>query len=121
MQPTDIVEITDFNIEKKISDFSELVNKIDALDDKRRALWKEIYENALTDRQNAYALFVKLVRIMKDASTEHAVHSRSAAVMIERMSRANDQLLRLADLVAAAEKKTGDIDPEDMFKQIKRR
>lgn len=121
MQPTDIVDIPDINIEKKIKDFSELVSKIDSIDDKRRALWKEIYEHAITDRQNAYAMFVKLVQIMQDKSTEFAVHARSASSFIERMEKANDQLLKLADLISAAENKSNNIDSDDMFSRIQKR
>lgn len=121
MHPTDIVEIPDINIEKKIGQFSDLIDKINAIDDKRRALWRDIYENAVTDRQNAYAMFVKLVKIMENKSTEFAVHARSASSFIERMEKANDQLLKLADLISAAENKGGTIDPEDMFSRIQKK
>jgi len=121
MQPTDIVEVTEINVEKKIKAFSDLIDKIDSIDDKRRALWREIYEHAITDRQNAYAMFVKLVKIMENKSTEFAVHARSASSFIERMEKANDQLLKLADLISAAETKAGAIDPEDMFSRIQKK
>lgn len=113
-----IVEISDRNVEDKIKDFSGLLNQIESLSDKKRQLWKEIYENAISDRQNSYVMFVKLVKIVQDKSTEHAIHGRTVATYIERMSKANDQLIRLAELIAKAEKKDEEIDPEEMFKKI---
>lgn len=113
-----IIEVSDRKIEEKIKDFSGLLNQIESLSDKKRQLWKEIYENSISDRQNSYVMFVKLVKIVEDKSTEHAIHGRTIATYIERMSKANDQLIRLAELIAKAEKKDDEIDPEDMFKKI---
>lgn len=106
-------------IEEKIKDFTELLDQIDSLDDKKKRLWKEIYENAVTDRQNAYVLFTTLVDIVENKSTEHAIHGRTLATYIEKMSKANDQIIRLAELVAKSEyKEAEEIDPEEMFKKI---
>lgn len=110
---------TNVLIEEKIKDFSELLEQIDNVNDKKKRLWKEIYENAITDRQNAYVLFTTLVDIVENKSTEHAIHGRTLATYIEKMSKANDQIIRLAELVAKSEtKEQEEIDPEEMFKKI---
>lgn len=113
-----LLETSELKIESKVKDFSSLLDQIEGLSDKKKKLWKEIYENAICDRQNAYILFTKLVNIVEDKSTEHAVHGRSLSSYIEKMSKANDQLIRLAELVAKAEKTNDEIDPEEMFKKI---
>lgn len=113
-----LLETTEIKLESKVRDFSSLLDQIEGLSDKKKKLWKEIYENAICDRQNAYILFSRLVNIVEDKSTEHAVHGRSLASYIEKMSKANDQLIRLAELVAKAEKTNDEIDPEEMFKKI---
>ena len=112
------VEISDRSIKDRIKDFNGLLSQIESINDKKRQLWKEIYENAITDRQNAYIMFTKLVLIVQDKSTEHAVHGRTISSYIERMSKANDQLIRLAELVAKAESVSEKIDPDDMFDKI---
>lgn len=104
---------------QKVEDFSGILDKIETLDDKKKVLYKEIYENAITDRQNSYAMFAKLVRMCEDSSTEHAVHGRTIATYIERMSRANDQLIKLVDVIRKAEEEAENIDPDDMFDKIK--
>lgn len=109
---------SEIDVEEKVKDFSELLDQIEGLSDKKKKLWKEIYENAVYDRQNAYALFVKLVKIVEDKSTEHAVHGKSLATYIEKMSKANDQLIRLAELISKAEKPSEEIDSEEIFKRI---
>jgi proline dehydrogenase len=109
----------ELRIEEKVRDFSVLLDQIEGLADKKKKLWKEIYENAVYDRQNAYTLFTKLVKIVEDKSTEHAVHGKSLAAYIEKMSKANDQLIRLAELVAKAEKSSDEIDSEEMFRRLK--
>jgi uncharacterized protein YeeX (DUF496 family) len=110
---------TDMTLEEKIKDFSDLLHQIDGVTDKKKRLWKEIYENAVTDRQNAYVLFTTLVEMVQDKSTEHAIHGKTMATYIERMSRANDQIIKLAELVSKSEEKQEEeIDPEEMFKKI---
>jgi len=116
---TEIVEIPDRSIKDRIKDFSGLLNQIESINDKKKQLWKEIYENAICDRQNAYIMFTKLVMIVQDKSTEHAVHGRTISSYIERMSKANDQLIKLAELVARAEAASESIDPDDLFNKIK--
>lgn len=116
-----IVEMSERSVEEKIRDFGAILEDIESMDDKMRRLWKEIYENALADRQNSYVMFTKLVKITGDKSTEHAVHGRSLSTYIERMQKANEQLLKLADLIAQAKKKDDALNPDELFDQIKNR
>jgi hypothetical protein len=119
MPTNEIIEAHDVkSIEDRVKDFSDLLNDIENLSDKKRQLWKEIYENAICDRQNAFLMFAKLVKIIEDKSTEHAVHGKTVATYIERMSKANEQLIKLAELIAKAEHVNENIDPEDMFDKI---
>ena len=113
-----ITSDSDIIAEQKIKDFTDLLSQIDGVSDKKKKLWLEIYENAIADRQNAYILFKVLVDIVEDKSTEHAVHGKSLSTYIERMSKANDQLIKLAELISKAETKDEEIDPEEMFKRI---
>lgn len=108
----------DAKIQEKSKDFSDLLDSIDALGDKKKKLWKEIYENAIIDRQNSYAVFIKLCKIVKDDSSEHAIHGKTMATFVERMSKANEQLIRLAELIAKAEAKNEAINPDDLFDRI---
>lgn len=114
----ELIEVDSRAVEQKINDFGGLLDQIDSLTDKKKQLWKEIYENAISDRQNAYVMFAKLVKIVQDKSTEHAVHGKTIATYIERMSRANEQLIKLAELIAKADKSDDSIDPEEMFERI---
>lgn len=107
------------SIKDKVKDFSGLLNQIESLNDKKKQLWKEIYENAITDRQNAYIMFTKLFLIVQDKSTEHAVHGKTISSYIEKMSKANEQLIKLAELIAKAESANESIDPDDMFNKIR--
>jgi hypothetical protein len=115
----ELVDVFDRSIKDRIKDFSDLLNQIESINDKKKQLWKEIYENAICDRQNAYIMFTKLVMIVQDKSTEHAVHGRTISSYIERMSKANDQLIKLAELVARAEAAGGAINQEDLFDKIR--
>lgn len=111
------------SIKDRAHDFSDLLNSISTLSDKKKQLWVEIYENAISDRKNSYDLFNDLLAIVKNAtapSTEYAVHAKALSTFVEKMSRANDQLIKLAELIAAAEQKTDEINPDDMFDIISR-
>jgi hypothetical protein len=61
---------------------------------------------------------VTLDRICQTKSPEHAIHGRTIASYIERMSKANDQLLKLADLIASAQQKSDVTDIESIYEQM---
>jgi len=104
----------------KTKNFQEILEKLEELDPKKRVLWKEIYENALQDRSHAYMMFSVLVGICEKNTTEHAIHGRSISSYIEKMSKANDQIIRLAELIRKAEEDSEKIDPDEMFNQIQK-
>lgn len=91
------------SVQERLQDFSDLIDRISTLGDKKKSLWAEIYRNAITDRTAARSMFTKLESIMAEKTAEHAVHGKTAAAYLERMNKANDQLLKLAELVARAE------------------
>lgn len=107
------------SVKDKIKDFSNLLEEIESLNDKKRRLWTEIYENAITDRHHSYSMFVKLVMIVQDKSSEHAVHGKTMATYLERMSKSNDQLIKLAELIAKADTQVDDMSPDEIFDKIK--
>lgn len=116
----DLKELDDKRRDAKVQDFKELLKKISDVDDKKKQLWLEIYENAITDRQNAFVMFAKLSRLTEDKSTEHAVHGKTMATYIERMSRANDQLIKLAELISRSDPENEPIDPDEVFGRIQK-
>lgn len=103
---------------KKIADFENLLKKIDHADAKKRILWKEIYDNALTDRQNAHILFVEAYTTMTNTSTEHVTLGSTLSKYLERMSKSNEQLLKLADLISKSEAEHNTINADDLFSKI---
>ena len=105
-------------VSKKVDKFSDLLDSIEALEDKRKHLWKEIYENAILDRQNAHLLFVEAYTTMSQGTTEHATLGSTLTKYLERMNKANDQLLKLAELMNKSETEFNKIDADDLFSQI---
>jgi hypothetical protein len=106
-------------IKQKLKDFSNLLDSIDNLEDKKKSLWREIYINAVTDRDNAYTMFMHLHELVVDDGTQHAIHGPNIAKYLERMSRANDQLIKLAELIANETNKEEAINPDEIFKKIR--
>ncbi|TXH11518.1 MAG: hypothetical protein E6R04_02725 [Spirochaetes bacterium] len=90
---------------QQMSDFSSLLESLSKLKDKKKRLWQLIFENAVTDRQNAYVAFVDLYSQVHSSHEKHAIHGQNLSKYLERMGKATDQLLKLAELVAAAEEK----------------
>lgn len=106
------------DLAKKLTDFSGILDDLEGLSDKKKKLYLEIYENAIIDRQNAYMMFLKLAKIAGDKSTEHAVHARALATYIERMSKANDQLIKLSELIEKAGTKSDELTTDEIFDRI---
>ena len=79
--------------EEKVKEFSDLLDTISSMDDKRKALWKEVYNNALTDRENAYALYISAYTTFVGGQGEHINVGPVMVKYLERMSKANEQIL----------------------------
>jgi hypothetical protein len=98
------VAIINKNINDKIEQFDRLLSELSSLEDKRKMLWLDVYTNALQDRDYAFNMYTHLSGFVTNGADPnvHALHGPNIAKYLERMSRANDQLLKLSELVAAA-------------------
>jgi hypothetical protein len=111
---------TNEEIDGKMKEFSDLLDSLENLEDKKKMLWREIYNNSVIDRMNAYMLFTDVYTSMKGGTNDHIQLGSIMAKYIERMNKANDQLLKLAELISKEEEKAVRIDIDDMFTQIQR-
>ena len=103
--------------ENKIEKFSDLLDSLVNTEDKKKMLWKEAYENALNDRENASFLLNDLLIQVKGSVPLHTSLGSIMSKYLERMSKSNDQILKLAELIAKEEEKDT-ISPDDIFNQI---
>ena len=104
--------------EQKIKDFSDLLDSLEETEDKKKLLWKESYQNALEDRESAAILLNDLLVTIPGSSGNHSTHGSLATKYLERMSKSNDQILKLAELVAKAQERENAVNPDDIFKTI---
>ncbi len=104
--------------EDKIKNFSEMLNDLTTTEEKKKALWSEIYENAISDRERASILFTEAYKTMGTNTTDHATLGTTMTKYLERMCKSNDQILQLADLISKAEQQSAKIDPDDLFNKI---
>lgn len=106
-------------LDSGIKNFNDLLESIDSLSDQKKSLWKEIYYNAITDRRAAYVLYNDLLSGVVGQPAQHAIHGPIMAKYIERVSRSNDQIIRLAELVAEAQAaENSSVNPNDIFDKI---
>jgi len=103
---------------KKIDDFGDILDAIESSEDKKKLLWKEIYENALNDRENAGILFMDLMTQSQGNAGNHTTFGPIMAKYLERMSKSNDQILRLAEIIDKADRSSDVINPDDIFNEI---
>jgi len=104
--------------EEKIKDFADVLDGLSSTDEKKKTLWKEIYENAISDREKASMLFTDAWQHMKGGTSEHATLGPTMTKYLERMGKSNDQILNLADLISKAEQQESKVDPDDLFDKI---
>ena len=102
--------------EKKVEQFADLLSTIESAEDKKKMLWKEIYENAVTDRENASMLFTDAYTQMQSGTAEHISLGSTMSKYLERMNKSNDQILRLAELIAKEQEKDS-ITDDEIFNQ----
>lgn len=107
---------------KKIEDFTDLLQTLSTLEDKKKILWTQIYEHAIEDRTHAYMLFTSLYVNCQGDLTNHQVSGPVLAKYIERMSRSNDQIIKLAELIQAAASHIDaeDLSEDEIYRRIKK-
>ena len=59
------------NQQEKIKNFSDLLDSLSKTEDKKKLLWKESYQNAIDDRENANILLIDLMKISMNNSANH--------------------------------------------------
>ena len=106
------------NKEKKIENFADILDNISTLENKKKVLWREIYENALEDREKAKLLFNDAYISMQGGVNEHMNIGTIMSKYIERMSKSNDQVLKLVELISKEEEKSENISDDDIFSKI---
>jgi len=104
-------------IEEKIKDFSDILDELQNTKDKKKLLWKESYNNALNDRISATILVDDLLLKIQGNLNNHTQFGILITKYLERMAKSNDQILRLAELIAKEEEKQG-MSADDIFNQI---
>lgn len=104
--------------ENKIKEFSDLLDGLSESTDKKKLLWKESYQNALEDRESAAILLNDLLVTIPGNPTSHSTHGSLATKYLERMSKSNDQIIKLAELIAKEQEKQDTVSPDDIFKSI---
>ena len=105
-------------LSRKIEQFSDMLDELQTTDEKRKLLWREIYENAVSDRERASMLFTDAWSRMTTGSAEHVTLGPTLTKYLERMNKSNEQILRLAELISKSEDKETRIDPDDVFASI---
>lgn len=106
--------------DRKVEQFSDILDAIDSASDKKKMLWKEIYENAIVDRTNAHILFTDLYSQMGGSAADHATLGQTLTKYLERMSKSNEQLLNLAKQIAESETSSVEISEDEIFDRIKK-
>ena len=104
--------------EEKINNFKDLLATLEQADEKKKLLWKEIYSNALSDRERASILFTEAYKCMGGGSADHVTIGSTMSKYLERMGKSNDQILKLAELIHKSENEESKVDPNDLFSKI---
>jgi hypothetical protein len=106
------------NKEDKLKEFSDLLDSLEKTEDKKKMLWKDAYQNAVDDRESAAILLNDLLVMIPGSSGNHSTHGGLATKYLERMSKCNDQILKLAELIAKEQEKENTVSPDDIFNSI---
>jgi ABC-type Fe3+-citrate transport system substrate-binding protein len=109
---------SDKDANKKITEFEEILADVESLDQRKMFLWLEIYNNAKNDRVCASALFTQAFKELGGTAAEHSTLGPTLVKYLERMTKANDQLLSLANLVTKEIETQKSLDTDDIFERI---
>lgn len=102
----------------RVSDFVVELEKMKSLDPKKRILWSQIYKNAIDERASAAMLFGEAYATMSSSAADHVSMGTTLVKYLERMSKANQQLLDLSASITQEEAENTKLDPEKIWAQI---
>ena len=103
---------------EKIQNFADLLDSLTKTADKKKLLWKESYQNAIDDRENAHILLTDLLKVSLNNSTNHLQFGSLMSKYLERMSKSNDQILKLAELIAKEQENAEAVTDDEIFSKI---
>ena len=112
------LSVSNEEAEKKISEFEKILDSVENLDSRKMFLWLEIYNNAKNDRTCASALFTQAYSHLGNTSSEHVTLGSTLVKYLERMNKANEQLLSLANLITKEIEQQKTLDADSIFEQI---
>jgi len=89
-------------------------------DKSKEEIWNEIYSNAFQDREKASMLVTNLWKEITTDPEKHALYGGTMTKYLERMSKSNDQLVKLAELMQKSESNIEDevVDIDDVYDKI---
>ncbi len=103
--------------EDKIKDFSDLLDSLENTEDKTKLLWKDAYKNSIDDRETASILVDDLLLQIQGNLNNHQVFGVLITKYLERMSKSNDQILKLAELISKEDTEST-VSVDDIFDEI---
>jgi len=102
-------------IQNSIENFADLLDSINNLDDHRGILWREIYSNAVEDRERAAILFTNATMTMDNSTVTHTTLGTTLTKYLERMNKSNEQILRLAEMISKIEDSEKSVNASDLY------
>lgn len=82
-----------------VAQFNSLIRKAKSLDPKQKFLWQRVFKNALDDRRVASVLMMDLYINTVQAPDKHVMHGDLLSKYMERMEKANAQIIKLSEMV----------------------
>lgn len=110
----ELSEDVKIQVKSGLSDFSLLLSDLE-LDPRLASLWRLIYSNAMTDRKNAFALWLDLYVKTYNNEDKHFQHGQTLHKYMDIMTKSNQQLLKLAELVDKARENKERVDGENLI------
>tara|TARA_R110000803_G_scaffold138266_5_gene205104 strand:- start:200 stop:583 length:384 start_codon:yes stop_codon:yes gene_type:complete len=123
MKPTNIKKVDklmadDKAAQVKIRSFGKILNEMKDIEQQKIYLWTEIYNNAAHDRATASALLAQCFSALGPTAAEHMSLGPTLVKYLERMGKANDQLLALSQVVAKEIAAQSTLNSDDLFAAI---
>jgi len=102
----------------RLNEFQKVLDSLESVKDEKKRLWQQIYESAMIEWEEAYALYSNLKPATQGDYHNHSLHGLLLTKYLERMNKANDQNLRIAELIEKAGSHGPSLNKSDIYDQI---
>lgn len=117
------IQVWELDRQKRLESFDYLLDSIISISSKEKTLWKEIYDNAISDRERAVFVYTKVIMELStqkpaDVLQQYNFSAKILSDLLTRMEKSNAQLIKLGEMIQEAKQSELETDHSELLEEF---